>query len=168
MIASNKYWQIDPASLNEVRKLKSFVDFIAGLHVYSINRQESPEEYLAKAERVKFLIDNLDKPETFPTEWMVCLDISDDSFESKPYRKKWWLTFFEGLLEVTAESYRIDEEGFGDEESSFYAFVNFKQEVKWKRMDLETDLNEFMRDAANFRSYLSEQLNFIETEIGIW
>ena len=166
MNLKTEYWIIDKASLENIQKLNRFVDFVSGL-------EQTSSEHKKKATELKYLIENLDKPETFK-EWLVCLDIFDESRQYRYikdagiYWMKWWVFFEMGKLEIQIESESIDNEGFSDEESFFYSFINFKKEIEHERFFGDTNLDKFVEHALNFKNHLTKDLNYIETEIDIW
>jgi len=164
--SGTKYWIIDNTTLEKLQVLKQFVDFVAGL-------EETSPEHKNNAEKVKYLIENLGNPETFEKEWMVSIDLCDLEIQAKInkegglYWKKWWVTFESGRLEIESESEFIDKDGQLDEEPHYYGFVDFNKVIHWKRMLFEKDLNIFIEDAMNFKSYVTETLDVIESEIYI-
>lgn len=164
--SGTKYWIIDKVTLEKLQVLKQFVDFVAGL-------EYTAEEHKNNANTVKYLIENLGNPETFIKEWMVAIHLIDIELQAKInkkgglYWKKWWVTFEFGRLEIESESEFIDKNEELYEETHYYGFVDFNKEIHWKRMLLEKDLKIFIEDAMNFKSYITETLDVIESEIYI-
>ncbi len=56
MEQNSKYWIIDKATLEKLQVLKRFVDFVA-------EQPETSAEHKNNADKVKYFIENIDKPE---------------------------------------------------------------------------------------------------------
>lgn len=76
--SGTKYWIIDNTTLEKLQVLKRFVDFVA-------KQPETSAEHKNNAERVKYFIENLDKPETFVDNWNTCIDIYDTVIQNGNY-----------------------------------------------------------------------------------
>jgi hypothetical protein len=161
---SSEFWIPDVDTYNHLQKLKKFVDFVAGL-------EYSTSEDKTKVEEIKLLIENIDKPESFK-EWCVSIDIYDWEVQGghgKGIYWRGWCVWFElGMLEIEAFYHILDENRYTDDYSSYYDYINFNKEIKGERVYMDTDLNEFIEDAMNYKSYITETLNEIEVEIDIW
>jgi len=171
MKQSSKYWIIDKATLDKLQVLKQFVDFVAGL-------EETSPKHKNNAKRVKFFIENLDKPETFVDNWNTCIDIYDTIIQSGGYGhnyeenkglywKKWWIWFETGELTVRIVEEFADKEGYQDEKWIFDSSIHLNKDWKHERIIGDTNFNEFVDDALNFRKYITEDLDCVETEIDI-
>jgi len=164
---NSSYWIIDQTTLEKLQVLQAFVDFVARL-------EETPDEHKRNAEEVKCLISNLDKPETFQ-QWCVCIDIydpvlqcGDDGVGGGIYWKDWSFWFELGVLEIRIEERMVDKEGYQDETTIFYGCVNFNNHVQGERIWGDDDYPKFLKDAYNFRNYITGKLNAVEAEIEIW
>ncbi|PTN05626.1 hypothetical protein [Mangrovibacterium marinum] len=72
-----KFWTIDQDTLQKLQTLKAFVDYVAKL-------KETSSDHKHNAQELKYLIANLDKPETFK-QWCVCIDIYDPVLQCGDY-----------------------------------------------------------------------------------
>jgi len=183
------YWTPDAKTYQELQKLKKFVDFVAGLeHV-------SPEEK-SNAEIIKQQIENFNQP--YPTKyWNVSFNIygfnlpesnKKDARNNCSWRN-WHVSFEHDDLEIEAFYQTLEKEKYEDLESSnkdsstnktvednyytddhttYYTQIYFKKDIPCERMYMETDINEFIADAMNYKSYINESLNEIEVNIEIW
>ena len=159
-----EYWIIDTKTYHEVQKIKRYVDFVSELEFTSLKDKE-------KAEEVKFLIENIDKPE-YIKEWCVCLDIYNWEVQSghgKGIYWRGWRVWFElGKLEIEAFYHILDKNHITDDYAPYYGCINFKKEIKGNRINLDTDLDVFIADLVNYKNYLTDALNEIEIEIDSW
>lgn len=166
-----KYWIIDKDTLSELQNLKRFVDFVA-------EQQETSTEHKNNAEKVKYFIENLDKPETFIDYWNTCIDIYDPiiqcgyyghNYEDNKglYWKRWWIWFELGELQINIVEEYADKNGYQDEKWIFDSRINFNKNFDGERIGGYTNYAEFVEDALNFRNYITKDLNDVETEIDI-
>lgn len=166
-----KYWIIDNTTLEKLQVLKQFVDFVAGL-------EETSPEHKNNAEKVKFFIENLDKPETFVDNWNTCIDIYNTIIQSGGYGhnyeenkglywKRWWIWFEMEELQVNIVEEYADKMGHQDEKWIFDCCIRFKKDAPFEGINGDTNFNEFVEDALNFRKYITEDLDYIETGIDI-
>ena len=120
-----EYWIPDTETYNQLQKLKQFVDFVAGLE-YS-----TPEDK-TKAEEIKLLIENIDKPETFLKEWLIALDIFDYDIQAGRgtgiYWKKWCVSFESGRLEIEAADEILDEQHFTETGPTYNGGIFFEND----------------------------------------
>lgn len=169
--SGTKYWIIDNTTLEKLQVLKRFVDFVA-------KQPETSAEHNNNAERVKYFIENLDKPETFVDNWNTCIDIYDTVIQNGNYGinyeenkglywKKWWVWFEMGEITVRIVDEFADKKGYQDENWIFDSSINFNNDWKHERIYGDTSFNEFVEDALNFRKYITEDLDYVETEIDI-
>jgi hypothetical protein len=162
---SKAYWIPDMDTFNQLQKLKKFVDFVAGL-AYSTAEQKN------KAEEIKLLIENIDKPETFLKEWCVCFEIFDFEVQAGNgtgiYWRGWRVYLELGRFEIIANYYILDDDRWTDDYPTFYGIFNFEKETTYERIWGDTNLDEFIADAMNYKSYITESLNEIEVEIDVW
>ena len=154
--AKSEFWIPDSETYNHLQKLKKYVDFVAGL-------EYSTAEYKTKAEEIKLLIENINKPESFLKNWFVGLDIFDYDIQGGRgtgiYWRKWCVSFEFGSLEIEAESYHSDDPGYCIDYYHYNGGIFFEEEITCQRIYMETDLNEFIEDAMNYKSYITETLN---------
>ena len=164
--SGTKYWIIDKATLEKLQVLKQFVDFVAIL-------DETSQEHKKNANDVKYLIENLDKPEKFK-KWSVSILIQDveklyGDFEKGGIFKKEWSVYFQPeFLIVDIEEYYVNRVGSTVEKTIFESVINFKADGNKNRIKGDTNYLEFVDDAFFYRDYLTKKLNDVETEIEIW
>ena len=163
----NKMWKPDKKTYEEIQKLKRFANFISKLE-YIAPEQKS------KIEEIKFLIKNIDKPETHK-EWNICLDIFDREIQGKVngkegfYWRKWSVYFEFGSLEIEAESnHTADDRGHYGDDFFFYGIIHFGKNITRDKIYLDTDLNKFVEDAYEYKKYITKTLNQIEIDVDIW
>jgi hypothetical protein len=163
--AKPEYWVPDSETYNQILKLKKYVDFVAGL-------EHSTAEDKTKAEEIKLLIENIDKPECFLKSWWVGLDIFDYNIQggrgSGIYWRKWWVSFELDSLVIEAESYHSDDPGYCVDYYHYNGGIFFEKDIKGERIYLDNDLDDFINDAMNYKSYMTEALNEIEVDIDVW
>ncbi len=159
------YWIPDPKTYSQLQKLKQFVDFVAGLE-FSTTKDKT------NAEEIKLLIETIDKPETFLKEWFIALNIFDYDIQAGSgtgiYWRRWWVSLELDTLEIEAESYHSDDPGYCNDYYHYDGGIFFKKNFKGKRIYLATDIDDFIRDAMNYKSYMTEALNEIEVDIDVW
>lgn len=165
--SETKYWIIDNTTLEKLQVLKKFVDFIAGL-------DETSSEHKNNAEKVKFFIENLDKPETLK-QWNSCIDIFNPFIQMGNYGEnggiywKDWSCWFElGILEIRIEERYVDKDGFQDGKTIFYNSINFNKEFNGKRIWGDNNFQDFIDNAFKFREEIADDFNNVEAEIDIW
>ena len=163
----NKIWKIDKLAYEEIQKLKCFADFISELEFIEPKQK-------AKIDEIKSLIESIDRPEIHKN-WNICLNIFDreiqDGTNEKEgfYWRKWSVYFEMESLEIEAESnHTADDLGHYGDDFNCYGAVYFGKNIDGDRIYLDTDLNEFVNDAKQYKKYLTETLNDIEIDIDIW
>ena len=62
----------------------------------------------------------------------------------------------------------VDENGYQDEKWIFDSVIYFNKDIGDKRVNGDTDFSIFVKDAFNFRNYITEDLNDVETKIEIY
>jgi hypothetical protein len=163
--ADSEFWIPDIETYNHLQKLKKFVDFVANL-------EYSTAENKTKAEEIKLLIENIDKPDSFIKEWCVCLNIFDPVIQSRKgngvFWREWCVYLESGFLEAESAIHSTDENGSIDDEFFYSGIIYFKKGIKGERIYMDTDIDEFIADAMNYRSYVTEALNDIEVVIDVW
>jgi hypothetical protein len=169
--ADLEFWIPDRETYNQLQKLKQFVEFVA-------QQEETSTEYKNNAEKVKYLIENIDKPETFRDNWNTCIDIYDHiiqcgcyghNYEDNKglYWKRWWIWFELGELQINIVEEYADENGYQDEKWIFDSRIIFNKDFDGERIWGDTNYAEFVQDAMNFRNYITKDLNYVEIEIEI-
>ncbi|MDO9255669.1 MAG: hypothetical protein Q7U54_09165 [Bacteroidales bacterium] len=162
-LPDSRFWIPDEGTYNKIQKLKKYVAFIAGLPF-------SSDEDKQKASRIIFLIENINKPETFRS-WNVCLDIFDRDIQygfnkSKGIYWRTWSVYFEGdSLEIEASSKHTHDIFHYGDDFHYFGLIYFTKNIEYQRLFLETDIDEFVNDASNFNKYITESLNDIEIDI---
>jgi hypothetical protein len=159
-----EYWVPDSETYNQLQKLKKFVDFVAGLPVaFALHKQN--------ADKIKDLIETINQPETIK-DWWVCLDVTDLNIQGGNgtgiYWKKWSVNFEFGKLEIESTDEILDEQKFSETYENYYGCIYFAKDIKGERIYMDTDIDEFIADAMNYESYLTEGLKDIEVDIDIF
>ncbi|MDP2890110.1 MAG: hypothetical protein Q8P34_14235 [Bacteroidota bacterium] len=154
--ADSEYWVPDSETYNQLQKLKKFVDFVVCLpDAYELHKQN--------ADKIKELIETINQPETFK-DWRVCLDITDWNVQvgngTGIYWKKWSVYFELGKLEIESTDEILDEQKFSETYQNYYGCIYFEKDIKGERIYLDTDIDEFIADAMNYESYLTEGLKY--------
>jgi len=159
-------WEIDEAIFNKIQELKIFIDFVCSLKL-------ATKENKIKAKEIKFLIENINNPETYK-DWNVCLDIFDREIQfgnekTGFYWRKWSVFFELESLEIKAESNHTDDYlGHYGDDFCYYGTICFGKDVKGEGIYMNVDISEFIQDAKNYKEYITESLNDIEIDIDIW
>jgi len=159
-------WKIDVKSYNNIQQLKAFVEFVSNLP-YATNSDKQ------NAVKINYLIENIDNPVSFKS-WNVCLDIFDRNLQNQNIKKegfywrKWSAYFEKDTLEITAESLHTEHPiGHYGPDYNYTGCVFFNKEIKGKHVYLKQDINNFVKDAINYKNYITATLNEIEVEIGV-
>lgn len=159
-------WKPDDITYDKIEVLLKFVVFISNLDITSNESQ-------AKIKEIKYLIQNIHKPETHK-EWNICLDIFDYEIQNGKrkegfYWRKWAVYFESEKLEIVAESKHTagDFSHYGND-FSYYSSICFSHSIQGKRIDMDNDIFEFVRDANNYKKYVNGNLKDIEIDVDIW
>ncbi len=170
MNTPQNYWTIDKDNLEKLQVLKEFVDFVASLEGTGPGHKNNAPE-------IKYLIENLDKPETFK-DWCACIDIFNETIQIGNYGKnggiywKSWSVWFENeMLEIAIKERSVDREGFPDEDLIFYKVIAFAKDFEGDRIIGDTndlDFLGFLSDAHIYKNYIKDDLKDVETEIDIF
>ena len=166
MNKDSDFWIMDSETLSGLQILKTFVNFVASLKYATENDRQNAYE-------INYMIESLDKPESFKA-WNVCLDIFDQDLiysENKKHGIYWrsWSVFFENdKLEIEAKTRHTDEplNHYGDD-FDYHSAISFKKEIPCNRIYLKKDLKEFVADAIGYKNYITDNLNEIEVDIQI-
>jgi len=165
------FWKADDQTYNELQKLIRFVRFVAGMEECSVEGKR-------KAEEIIEVIKNINEPEKIK-HFNVCLGLKDLTFYDKNkdkgiYLREWNLWFECGFLEIRAASYQRDKPPPEPNEEHFYyhSYVSLKKDGEYnedfKRVYLESDINDFVEDALNYKEYVMDTLNEIDLDIEVW
>ncbi|WP_347175385.1 hypothetical protein [Polaribacter uvawellassae] len=159
-------WKPDTTTYNNIQSLIKFVDFISDLPFSKVQNKI----YLTE---IAFLIKNIHKAETHK-EWNLSLDIYDYSFHSETkkegvYWRNWSVSFESGRLDIEAKSHHTEEPlGFYKDDFNYYGVIYFEKEIKNERIYLDVAISEFIKDAFNYKKYITNTLKDIEIDIDIW
>ncbi len=159
-------WKLEQKTFNEIQQLKLFADFISNLEF-------TTEEDKEKIKEIKFLIENINNPNTHKN-WNICLDIFDQEIQNGNkkngfYWRKWSIYFELESLEIQAESNHTSEPiGHYGADFYYYGKVYFGKNFEGERIYLDNDIIEFVKDSINYKKYVTEFLNEIEIDIDIW
>ena len=162
------YWTADTKAYNTIQKLKKFIDFVAGL-------EDTTSEDQQKAQKIIAIIEKINQPEHFNYSfWSVRLDVYDRSIQhlTPENRGVWlrkWIVYFENqTLEIEAETYHSDEPcGHYGDDFKYFAAIYFKKDFSYERVDMKIDIDEFIKDAMNYKNYMTPTLKDIEIEFEI-
>jgi hypothetical protein len=162
-----KIWKPDRTTYEHIQKLQRFVDFVIKLDGLSKVDKD-------KAIQIKSAIANIDKQDKL-IDWYIGLALRADYFSldvkkkyDEPYVRTWNLFYEFGRLEIEAES--THESSDIDSYSNhlyFYALFLFTERVRDKRIYMHEDLDIFVDDAINYKSYITDYLNDFEIDIDI-
>jgi len=163
-----KIWKPDKITYQHIQKLQRFVDFVMNLD--EISKVEKD-----KAIQIKSAIANIDKQEKL-IHWYIGLSIRADYFSlneainknDEPYIRTWDLNYEFGRLEIEAESsYESSDINENGSHLYFYALFLFTETVPDKRIYMHEDLDIFIDDAINYKSYITDFLSDFEIDIDI-
>lgn len=158
-------WIPDKATYNEIQKLIAFVDFVSAL-------EETSEEDRKNADEVKRIIENIDKPDE-RKDFCVTLDIVDWDVQLQEdrkgvYRRQWWLFFDPERMSIEVETIQTENpvEHWGPD-FYYYGMICFTENEGGQNVYLDKSLGLFVDDALNFRSYMTETMREVETQIEV-
>lgn len=161
------FWEADDKTYNELQKLIKFVSFVSEL-------KECNEEDKIKAGKIIDVIKNLNHAELI-SNFNVCLYLRDYTKKESPdiYLRKWMIWFECGFFQIEVASYYSDKPGEPINEQYFYtSYVSFKKEHDssngFERIFINEDIDEFVKDALNYESYLTKDLDDVDVDIDIW
>ncbi|WP_143744252.1 hypothetical protein [Polaribacter tangerinus] len=159
-------WKPDETTFNKIQEIKKFVDFAANLDFVN-------DENKLEGKEIKYLIENINNPETHKN-WNVCLDIFDPEIQKGIekegfYWRKWSVYFEIEKLEIEAESnHTADALGHHGDDFCYYGAIYFGKDTKGQRIYMDVDIKKFIKDAMNYKNYITEPLTDIEVDIDIW
>lgn len=165
-INESEIWKADHDTYNKIQKLIKFIDFVSSLE-YTIAEQKKD------ATEIKYLIENINKHEILKS-WYISLNIIDDTLSNGDGDKdavhwRHWSAGFEGnTFEIEAKSYCVDDSVSKPDHFFYSACVFFDKELTCQRIYLDTDIDEFVSDAVNYKRYITETLNEIEVSTVIY
>jgi len=159
-------WIPDIETYNSIQKLKTFVNFVANTKYATGNDKQA-------AEKIIYLIENIDKPETYKN-WMVCLDI----FNTGPdyhhngkhgiYWRQWWVTFENYSLEIEAKTNHTDEPLYHwGNDFEYFGDCNFEKDVTCNRVRLDQPIDSFVKDAINYEMYMNELMQDVQIDLEV-
>lgn len=161
-------YQIDQNTYNELQKLKEFVKFVASHKSCYYDKEKK------HAEEIISLISTIDQLDTHK-RWAVEFRIEDDFIdeEDEGFFLREWTVFFEaGELSIEARSVHtaiLDDmwkDHYGDD--LHYTGSVLFVEVEGKQVYLERDITDFVKDAIDYKKYITPTMNDIEIEIDVW
>jgi len=160
-----KTLNLDKATYKKIQELKKFVDLVVNLDVAS-------KEHHSKAVEIKQLIHNIHNSDTHKN-WNICLDIFDPEIKKGIvkegfYWRKWSVYFETDCLVIEAETkHTTDPFGHYGNDFCYYGAIHFSKNYLGKPIYLDVDIGEFIKDAMNFKKYISQSLNELEININI-
>lgn len=165
-MSKSNFCQKDKATFDKLQQLKIGVDFISNLN-FATDKQR------VVAEKVKYLIENIDSPE-HRKDWCVSLDIFDVELQTRRrkngvYWRQWLMNFENNELQIIAESKHSSKvNGHYGNDFSYFASIYFgDKDVKY-RIQFDEDIYEFMQDLKNYQKYITDTLNELEINIEVF
>ncbi len=165
------FWEADVETYNELQKLIKFVSFVSNL-------KECSEEDKRKASKIIDVIKYFNHAELIShfDIWFFIKDnsISRDSNKNPDiYLRNWVISLDCGSLEISAGSFDFHRNYSPVDEHFYYSScINFAKDWEGindnKRVRISVDINEFVNDALNYKSYLTNTLKDIEVDIDVW
>lgn len=161
-----QYWKPTPKVYEQIQKLKQFVHQVS-------HHELATEQDKQNADKVISLLETIDQPETYKEDWYVELWIIDEAVQSGAVKegvhlRKWSIFFEQNTLHVEAETcHTSDHQGHYGDEFSFYGMISLELVSKGKQVYLYKDVEEFVQDAANYKSHITDTLNEVEMEISV-
>ncbi|MCG2460826.1 hypothetical protein K8352_08700 [Flavobacteriaceae bacterium F89] len=163
----NGHWMPDHKTVGQIRKLKEFVRHVSNLEMPTADNTQNADQIIS-------LLDTLENPGQ-TKNWNVCLDIFDHDVQyGYPqqkgfYRRKWAVYYELNTITIEAETNHTAQYlGHYGDNFCFYGSINFDKVEKGIQVFLSGDIEEFVSDAKNYNSYITETLNEIEIDIDIW
>jgi len=166
------FWKVDDKTYNELQKLIRFVGFVASMEECSTGGK-------SKAEEIIDILKAINEPNKIK-HFNVCLDLRNFTLYHKNeadkgiYLRKWEVWFECGFFEIEASSFQINKPPMDPYDGHLYyrAHVVFKEAVNFdesfKRVYIESDIDEFVEDALNYKNYVTGTLNDIDIDINVW
>jgi len=72
------------------------------------------------------------------------------------------------VIGIESGNHLTDEDGSSSEEPFYHALIYLEKNIDYERIFMDSDLNEFIDYAMNYKNYITETLNDIEVEINIY
>lgn len=162
--ANEEVWIVDTEWYNNLQLLKEFVLLVADM------KEATPKDKKA-AKEVIYLIEDINNPSTFKS-WNVCLDIYDTELQCGNkkgggiYWRSWAVYFEKGILSLDIEAktnHTSDNIYHWGDDYYCYLNVGFSNGIH----DGNGSFKEFVEDAKNYQSYITEGMKDIEVEISV-
>ena len=157
----------DYKTVGQIRKLKEFVKFVSNLEMATTDNFQKAEQIITHLDTIEIAGQT--------TNWKVCLDIFDHNVQyGYPqqkgfYRRKWFISYELNTIMIEAESNHTARNlGHYGDDFNFFGGIYYDKAAKGNQIYLSGDIEEFVADAKNYKSYITETLNEEEIEIDIW
>ena len=159
-----RFWIIDSATFNELQILKTFLHFVA-------HTKYATESDKRDADKICYLIENLDNTDSFKN-WNIALDIYNRDLmhsgnkEQGVYWRTWSVSFENAHLEIEAKTRHTAEplHHYGND-FEYYENIHFRKKITGTPIHINGDLKEFVADAMNYNSYITDSLKDIEIDV---
>lgn len=157
---------IDEKTLKNLKELLKFVDFVLNIEYLEATHRETAEE-------IKYLINNINNPTTHK-QWNVTLQILDYELQHNRekqgvYCRNWFVSFEKNHLEIEAASYHSEDAlGYYEDDYCYFASVFFKEGSTETDIYMDCAVNDFIKDAMNYKKYIVGNLKEIDIDIDVW
>ena len=157
-------WIQDKKACLELQKLKKFVDFVAAMPGVT-------EEQKENAEVINWLIENIDKPETYKKWWAkVSIRFGDDYDESPPARiidKSWSVMFDDNILYInaSAELNIIAPSYYAESADSYSLELKLDSHNPSAPLIIDTPIDDFVAKGMDYKRHITDETSEIEIEL---
>lgn len=157
-------WIQDKKACLELQKLKKFVDFVAAMPGVT-------EEQKENAEVINWLIENIDKPETYKKWWVkIGISFEDDYDESSPAKiiEKSWSAMFEDntlYIGASAELNVIAPPHYAESPDSYNLELELNPHNPSAPLFIDTPIDDFVDKAMDYKRHITDETSTIEIEL---
>jgi len=159
-------WKQDKEACIELQKLKKFVDFVAAIPGVTKEQKEN-------AEVVNWLIENIDKPETY-RNWCVQIMIwYDVDHEIGPLQKpevleRYWSVLFSDndlSVEATAHTNSPTPPYYKYGRDGYSLNLNLNPKKASAKLTIRKPIDDFVAKAMNYKKYITDKTTKIDIEL---
>ena len=155
-------WILDKQGCHELQKLKRFVNFVAEL-------PDVTEEQRENAEVINWLIENIDRPETYK-EWSCRIGIDYEFEDNNPVKqlegKVWWVRFMYKHLSIYgAAEFYIPERTYDTTEYRYDSKITFDTKNPSAPLAINISIDNFIASAMDYKKHINDKAIGIEIEI---
>jgi len=155
-------WILDKQGCQELQKLKPFVNFVAEL-------PDVTEEQRENAEVINWLIENIDRPETYKTWWCkisILYDFEDNKRVKQLEEKSWSVMFIHNQLSIFAGAeFYIPKPTYDSNEYWYNSKITFDTKNPSAPLAINISIDDFITSAMDYKKHINDKT--IELEIDI-